>query len=559
MRRFVVLGLAAGLLAAPAVAAGSPELSTSDQLNTRRYVAAGERAYVMGFQDGGFGAQGWHVTGEMGGVWSQPLKLVDGVWFGVGDAWLRARDELHQRVGLHADGVPGRERAEGQPHRPRPRHGARARCSGCGCENPSGAAKTVQVKVDAHSEVMSHYPWAWTTPNAGDCERAPTPARTRTATLVFADTRRASARTRGRSRGEAGAGPHRPGDRAGAVRGREPVLLRRGPVRQGHGRAAALPRDRPGARRADAVGRRPARARGGACARRSPIRRARCARSRRRATRWARYSQLALPGRPAAGRRDRVGQAEPARPHAARGQPADPRRRRGQAVPGRRSGPSRSARWIGAGYPDYPWIFATDAEYTAFASVAAGQFEAIEDHARALRDVSVILNGAVGQGRARDRRRRVGVLRLLKHAGNTDETAKFPSLVALLWRWTGDDQRPLSVRGAQHALRHRRSSTPTATAGPRASATSSGRAWATRSSTTPSTRSAGSTTSRTWRAPSTTGAPPRGRAARPASSSRRFEAAWWRATAGQYFDSLQTRHVQSSRSTGSARRRWRPS
>ena len=26
--------------------------------------------------------------------------------------------------------------------------------------------------------------------------------------------------------------------------------------------------------------------------------------------------------------------------------------------------------FIGAGYPDYPWIFATDAEYTAFAAVA---------------------------------------------------------------------------------------------------------------------------------------------------------------------------------------------
>ena len=59
MRRFVVGGLVAGLLAAPAVAAAAspPELSTSDQLKTRRYVAAGERAYVMGFQDGGFYAQ----------------------------------------------------------------------------------------------------------------------------------------------------------------------------------------------------------------------------------------------------------------------------------------------------------------------------------------------------------------------------------------------------------------------------------------------------------------------------------------------------------------------
>ena len=43
---------------------------------------------------------------------------------------------------------------------------------------------------------------------------------------------------------------------------------------------------------------------------------------------------------------------------------------------------------MGAGFPDYPWMFATDGEYTAFASVAVGQFEAIKDHLRALRDVS---------------------------------------------------------------------------------------------------------------------------------------------------------------------------
>ena len=46
------------------------------------------------------------------------------------------------------------------------------------------------------------------------------------------------------------------------------------------------------------------------------------------------------------------------------------------------------ARWIGAGWPDYPWLFATDGEYTGFAAVASGQFTAIKDHLRALRDVS---------------------------------------------------------------------------------------------------------------------------------------------------------------------------
>ena len=35
------------------------------------------------------------------------------------------------------------------------------------------------------------------------------------------------------------------------------------------------------------------------------------------------------------------------------------------------------ARWLGAGWPDYPWLFGTDGEYTAFASVAMGLFAEI--------------------------------------------------------------------------------------------------------------------------------------------------------------------------------------
>ena len=112
---------------------------------------------------------------------------------------------------------------------------------------------------------------------------------------------------------------------------------------------------------------------------------------------------------------------------------------------------------VGAGYPDYPWIFATDAEYTAFASVASGQFEAIADHARALRDVSVILNGNSGKVAHEIVADGSVYFGNLKHAGNTDETAKFPSLVALIWRWTGDnafrdDLYPFAVRNMRYVV-----------------------------------------------------------------------------------------------------------
>jgi hypothetical protein len=97
------------------------------------------------------------------------------------------------------------------------------------------------------------------------------------------------------------------------------------------------------------------------------------------------------------------------------------------------------ARWIAAGFPDYPWLFSTDGEYTAFASVALGQFAPIEDHMRALRDVSLTLNGNSGKVVHEVVSDGTVFFGALADAGNTDETAKFPSAVALIWRWTGDD------------------------------------------------------------------------------------------------------------------------
>ena len=108
------------------------------------------------------------------------------------------------------------------------------------------------------------------------------------------------------------------------------------------------------------------------------------------------------------------------------------------------------ARWFGAGYPDYPWIFATDGEYTNFAAVALGQFEVAKDHLRALRDISDVLNnrsgvvvhetvsdGSIWFGHDSQTTAADGTK---TNDFNTDETIKFPSAVALIWRWTGDDR-----------------------------------------------------------------------------------------------------------------------
>ena len=42
------------------------------------YVTAGDKLYLVGHQDGSFPDLGWHVQGEMGGIWNHPIKLMDG-------------------------------------------------------------------------------------------------------------------------------------------------------------------------------------------------------------------------------------------------------------------------------------------------------------------------------------------------------------------------------------------------------------------------------------------------------------------------------------------------
>ena len=48
---------------------------------TSPFVTAGDRVYMVGHQDGTFPDLGWHIKGEMGGIWNHPIKLMDGFSF----------------------------------------------------------------------------------------------------------------------------------------------------------------------------------------------------------------------------------------------------------------------------------------------------------------------------------------------------------------------------------------------------------------------------------------------------------------------------------------------
>ena len=60
-------------------------ISNQGQNKGQPYVTAGDRAYLIGTQDGNFPDMGDHVPGEMGGLWLHPIKLIDGFWATVTD------------------------------------------------------------------------------------------------------------------------------------------------------------------------------------------------------------------------------------------------------------------------------------------------------------------------------------------------------------------------------------------------------------------------------------------------------------------------------------------
>ena len=161
-------GVASSLPAAGTAAAATPELSVTTRLSDRREVAAGTRAYSIGFEDGRFYANGWHITGEMGGVWTPPLKLLDGVWFGLDGQWVGPATKFSSGWGYTRYDLPNTAglqvaRTDFVPD------GRRGALFGLTITNP-GAARTAKLSVDAHSELMGQYPWGFTgvTPNASD-------------------------------------------------------------------------------------------------------------------------------------------------------------------------------------------------------------------------------------------------------------------------------------------------------------------------------------------------------------------------------------------------------
>jgi len=436
--------------------ARSPELSTSTRLADRRSFVIGTRFYEVGAEDASYPATGFHTRGEMGGFWSMPIKLLDGVWFGVNGSWLSANRYTsgygYARMDLGSRGGVQISRTDVAPD------GLRAGL--IALTFTAAHPSRINLAMDAHSELMSAYPWGETNPsqstfNLPDTgsyrdgqlvfrERGTPPVPNATphdwAAVVGSSLTPAAHQLGPNFRGPQSADVVCPASGAGAPK--QPARCDDTAYGKGTGGQLtyrlALPRGTRtiwfsvggsdhGLAEASAAQR---------AALDDPARLLAAKVSQRKAL--AAQSAVNLPGDPLlaasvawskqniADARQQARDLQLRVTHAGKVYPAP-------------TGSITDAQWIGAGWPDYPWIFGTDAEYTAFASVAAGQFDPIENHLRTLQRISDQVNGR--SGKVVHEVVPDGSVYFGANAdpGNTDETVKFPSAVALVWRWTGNN------------------------------------------------------------------------------------------------------------------------
>jgi len=436
----------------------SREVSETTRLADRRSLVSGDRMYAMGDTSGLYPASGWHIRGEMAGFWTPPVKALDGMWFRIGDSWLGSdaaattrytRGWGYERYAFQpVDGVRA-ERVDFVPD------GIRAAVIGLTLRAERGA-RSVSLAMDAHSELLPAYPWGWTTPNASI--NLPDTGGYADGTLVFREVGTPDVPN---------ASPH---DYAAVVGSTlTPTAHTLGPDHRGPQDPAVIcPTDGEAPYRCDDSGF--GRGTGGQLSYDVQVP------AGRSVTVWfvvagsdnglgeARAEYARAASDPAGLLRAKLASRLAAARHSTVDLPGDRLLQRsiewskqnladsvleardleirdvdeGRAYPPI-DGVVPFARWSGAGFPDYPWIFGTDGEYTAFANVAAGQFDTVKTHLRALRETSELMND--GSGKVVHEIMPTGDVYFGANddPGNTDETTKFPSAVALVWRWTGDN------------------------------------------------------------------------------------------------------------------------
>jgi hypothetical protein len=147
-----------------------PTRSTTENLAAKRYVVTGDRAYIVGTEDGNFPGMGFHISGHMNGVWSHPLKLLDSYEFLLDDAALPAVQRFTSGPGFVRLDYPTTSglqirRTEFVPD------GLPVVLIGVEIENTSNQPRSTEFTFQPTSEILPAYPWSGTTPTSDQLDQ----------------------------------------------------------------------------------------------------------------------------------------------------------------------------------------------------------------------------------------------------------------------------------------------------------------------------------------------------------------------------------------------------
>jgi hypothetical protein len=451
--------IAGSLLSAPTTRAGQIPLKneplerqTDENLNMKRYVAAGDRAYVVGVQDGSQvpavsldpnRGMGWHITGQMGGVWAHPIKLLHQFQFFLNGNLLPAATKFVSGEGyvlLELPTTNGLEISETQfaPD------GLPVVLVGVQLRNSSPSVASFTLAIQAESELIPAYPWSGTTPTSESLHDPPNPADqvsfdSTLGALQFFQTATQYGRIAWYALVSAALDPQ---DRE---TGFQFLAASFPPTASKHNGATGNLKYQVNLKgkssttvwfaiagsnvdKSEAIG----------------------------ALTMALASPDELLRDKISGRQQLLSQAQIQVPDAdiqaafdwGKLNLADMQRTvrdmmvrdtmEGKVYPAPLgSFPLLSG--FGAGYPDYPWFFGTDAAYSTFSLSAIGQWQEAKNHIDTIRQVSQLVNGSTGKVIHECVTDGSIYFGTIAQNGDVNETAEFATSVATLWRWSGDN------------------------------------------------------------------------------------------------------------------------
>jgi hypothetical protein len=440
--------LAGSVLSSPNTQAGQIPLSrsplerqTTEMLDMKRYVAAGDRAYVVGVQDGSVAPSGigWHISGQMGGVWAHPIKLLDHFQFYLNGRLLSPATKFVSGTGYVRQEFPPAQGIEISETQFAP-DGLPVVLIGVALRSSNPGTTSITLAIEAQSELIAAYPWSGTTPSSESLHQQDQvtydsetgallftqPGEPSWYALVSAAAEQGGGTASFESLGASGLGP------AGSNKGAGGELAYRVTFSGESGTTIWFAVAGSNVGKAEAA--------------------------------WA--LKLAL-GFPELLLHTKISQRQEvlseAQIHVPDSEPmvqaafdwaklnlADMRRivqnmevrdtQEGTVYPSPINPvPIPFVSGFGAGYPDYPWFFGTDGAYTTFGLSAVGQWNEAKSHLNTIRQISRLVNGSTGK-----------VLHEIvtsgsiyygtdAQPGDTNETAEFATAVATLWRWSGDN------------------------------------------------------------------------------------------------------------------------